>query len=74
MIYVFFTLAAFLLLVAWFCWRDPRNRWMAVFLLLCAVLNAYCGYSMIAKRDPYAYRLHPNDGTSESDPGLPDRR
>ena len=37
-------------------------RW---FLIVCCLLNAFTAASVIYDKDPYAFKLRPNDGTSE---------
>lgn len=75
MIYLFFTLAVFLLIAAAFKWQDKRERWMSVWFLFWAVVNAGCGINMLVKNDPHAFRLHDrSEYADEPDQGMPDRR
>lgn len=37
-------------------------RW---FLLVCCLLNAFTAALVIHQKDPYAFKLRPNDGTLE---------
>ena len=47
-------------------WR-VADRNTRIFLIACGLLNAFGAIAMVVTHDPYAFRLHPNNGHEEPD-------